>query len=755
MDLTHHPDYKEELQRLNYTLDCLNAYHRYILSEKERIDREMGYNFKHVDSDSSQQYINLIIGSKFQSSISKRLENIEKAHSKPYFARVDFAEDKTNKLEKIYIGKISLMNEQTKELIIVDWRAPVANLYYEGRLGEASYICPEGKIDGKISLKRQYTIENGVLKDFFDIDITTSDEFLQAFLGANADNRLKDIVSTIQVEQNRIIRADMWKPLIVQGAAGSGKTTIALHRIAYLIYTYEKSFDPENFMIIAPNRLFLNYISEVLPELGVDRVKQITFEDFASELLEMKFKLRNQFEKLSLFVDSDEDENKKSLMKRASEFKSSLQFKSLIEDYLKIIEKSLLPDDNFEIEGHIIYGFDDVHRLFLIEYKDLPLMKRVNEIKKHLTYRLKLKKSDIIEFLQAQCDRKVLMLKHKMPDNEERRRLIIEAIDTKNELVQNINTYSKTAVKDYIGKISPLKPLEYYKKFYEDGIFEKLAKKYIDDELIEFMVKNQMELFKSGYLEVEDLAPLTDIKYLIYGLSEKIRVKHIVIDEAQDFSLYQIYLLKKIIKDSSFTILGDLSQGIHSYRGIKSWEDVAKDVFEGKSTTLVLTQSYRTTVEIMEAANKVINSLKDPKLIPARPVIRHGKEVEIIQMNSMKEICEDMVKKLDTLEDMGYKTAAIICKTMEECTALKSELKKLKRDFPVITGNEKEYQGGIVIVPSYLAKGLEFDMVIIADASKEVYKKEELDVKLLYVAMTRPLHLLYIYSSGEVTELLK
>jgi DNA helicase-2/ATP-dependent DNA helicase PcrA len=755
MDLTHHPDYKEELQRLNYTLDCLNAYHRYILSEKERIDREMGYNFKHVDSDSSQQYINLIIGSKFQSSISKRLENIEKAHSKPYFARVDFAEDKTNKLEKIYIGKISLMNEQTKELIIVDWRAPVANLYYEGRLGEASYICPEGKIDGKISLKRQYTIENGVLKDFFDIDITTSDEFLQAFLGANADNRLKDIVSTIQVEQNRIIRADMWKPLIVQGAAGSGKTTIALHRIAYLIYTYEKSFDPENFMIIAPNRLFLNYISEVLPELGVDRVKQITFEDFASELLEMKFKLRNQFEKLSLFVDSDEDENKKSLMKRASEFKSSLQFKSLIEDYLKIIEKSLLPDDNFEIEGHIIYGFDDVHRLFLIEYKDLPLMKRVNEIKKHLTYRLKLKKSDIIEFLQAQCDRKVLMLKHKMPDNEERRRLIIEAIDTKNELVQNINTYSKTAVKDYIGKISPLKPLEYYKKFYEDGIFEKLAKKYIDDELIEFMVKNQMELFKSGYLEVEDLAPLTDIKYLIYGLSEKIRVKHIVIDEAQDFSLYQIYLLKKIIKDSSFTILGDLSQGIHSYRGIKSWEDVAKDVFEGRSTTLVLKQSYRTTVEIMEAANKVINSLKDPKLIPARPVIRHGKEVEIIQMNSMKEICEDMVKKLDTLEDMGYKTAAIICKTMEECTALKSELKKLKRDFPVITGNEKEYQGGIVIVPSYLAKGLEFDMVIIADASKEVYKKEELDVKLLYVAMTRPLHLLYIYSSGEVTELLK
>lgn len=758
MSISNHPDYSEELQRLNFTLDYLKKYHSYILKEKERIDREVDYNTKHFSSDNSQQYIDLMINTTFQSSISQRLVNIEKAHSKPYFARVDFTEDKTGKYEKIYIGKLSLMSEDQKELIIVDWRAPVANLYYEGRLGEANYICPEGKIDGQINLKRQYTIEEGILKDFFDIDITTNDEFLQAYLGANADNRLKDIVSTIQVEQNRIIRADMWKPLIVQGAAGGGKTTIALHRIAYLIYTYEKSFKPENFMIIAPSRLFLNYISEVLPELGVDRVKQITFEDFASELLEMRFNLKDPNEKLSAIINSkqtDEDIKRNHLMIKASRFKSSLDFKKLIDDYMRIVEDELIPREDFKIEDFVLLTYDEIRRLFLKEYKDLPMMKRVNEIKKHLNNRLKLKKDSILSKLQQDCDRKIMSLKLEMPDSEERHRLIVEAIDTKNKHITNINSYAKKAVKEYISKISPLKPLEYYKRLMTTELFDKLAEKYIDKELIAFIKSNQLELFNSKLLEIEDLAPLTGIKYLVYGLNEKIQVKHIVIDEAQDFSLYQLYLLKQIIKDSSFTILGDLSQGIHSYRGTKDWNEVGELVFGNNCRLLFLEQSYRTTVEIMEAANKVIKSLEDPNLIPAKPVIRHGEKVELIIKNDMNEIARDIKEKLDKLEEMGYKSAAVICKTMDECIELRTMLKGLGKDIPIISGNEKEYKGGIIIVPSYLSKGLEFDLVIIANASKKTYTNSELDVKLLYVAMTRPLHRLYIYSAGEPLELLK
>jgi DNA helicase II / ATP-dependent DNA helicase PcrA len=758
MSLTQHPDYREEKDYLDFTLEYLNKYHDYILKEKERIDREVDYNSKHLSSDSSQQFIDLMINTTFQGSMAKKLEDIENAHSKPYFSRVDFKEDGSKSYEKIYIGKMSLMDDSRKSLIVVDWRAPISNLYYEGRLGPAEYLCPEGVIEGEIFLKRQYTIENGILNSFFDIDITTSDEFLQAYLGANADNRLKDIVSTIQVEQNRIIRADMWKPLIVQGAAGGGKTTIALHRIAYLIYTYEKTFKPENFMIIAPNRLFLNYISEVLPELGVDRVKQITFEDFASELLEMKLKLTDPNEKLSRLVNvnsSEKDRNLNALIRRASEFKASLRFKDLMDSYLHQIEVELIPKEHFKIVGFILLKYEEIQRLFLEEYHDLPMMKRVNEIKKHLTNRLKLKKDTIVANLQDNCDKRIKELKLTMEESSERHRLIVEAIDYKNDMIQNINTHSKMAVKEYISKITPLKPMQYYKNLFEEELFMQLSKEYMDEELAHFIIDRANELLGANTLEIEDLAPLTSIKYLVYGLNEKMQVKHIVIDEAQDFSLYQFYVLKKIIRDSSFTILGDLSQGIHGYRGLKDWGDITKYVFEGSSKFLTLEQSYRTTVEIMEAANKVIGSLEDPKLVPAKPVIRHGEKAQVFERDSLKVIASEIKERLDNLETEGFKSAAIICKTMDECMKLKTLLKGLKKELPVITGNEKEYTGGIVIVPSYLSKGLEFDVVIISNASREVYTPEELDVKLLYVAMTRPLHRLYIYSLGEPSVLLR
>ncbi|MDD2481127.1 MAG: UvrD-helicase domain-containing protein, partial [Lutispora sp.] len=267
-----HPAYQEEKDRLDYTLKLVNKSLETYIMRKDNIDEEVAKGKKHFSSESSQQYIDLMINTMLQDRAEIKLRNLSQAKQKPYFACVDFREKERVTKDKYYIGKMALIDEATMELVITDWRAPIANLYYESRLGDTEYSCPEGIIKGELLLKRQLIINKGKLEDIYDIDITTNDEILQASLGANADNRLKEIVTTIQAEQNKIIRADMWTPLIVQGAAGSGKTTIALHRIAYLIYTYEKSFKPENFMIIAPNRFFLNYISEVLPELGVERV---------------------------------------------------------------------------------------------------------------------------------------------------------------------------------------------------------------------------------------------------------------------------------------------------------------------------------------------------------------------------------------------------------------------------------------------------------------------------------------------------
>lgn len=760
MPAKNHPAYREEFVRLGYTLHYVHENLQNSSREKKHIDDEVAKGRRHFDSSDSQSYIGLMVNTMLQDRIDLRLKNLQAASDSPYFARIDFKEEGKGALEKLYIGKMVLIRDEDQELIIIDWRAPIANLYYESRLGDTSYICPDGRIIGELSLKRQFSIHKSTLEEIFDIDITTNDEFLQSYLGANADNRLKDIVSTIQVEQNNIIRADMWKPLIVQGAAGSGKTTIALHRIAYLIYTYEKRFNPENFMIIASNKLFLNYISSVLPELGVEKVKQTTFQDFAMELIGMKFKIQDGNDKLISFISEDDSDERKlsnKIIKMDSLLKSSIPFKEVLDDYLSIIEKSYIPNEDFKIASTTIFKYEEINNLFLSEYRGLPLMKRVGEIKKHLTNSLKRKKDGIIQSLEEQCDRTIQHLKYFMEESSERHQLIVEAIDNKNETVSKMQSLSKKAVKEYIARISKANPFDYYKDFiYNKELFASLLKDRVEGDYIEPIRQYCLDILKSGFIEIEDLAPIIYLKFRIYGIDEKIPVKHIVIDEAQDFSVFQIYVIRNIIRDSSFTILGDICQGIHSYRGTRDWNDIMKYAFDGgECQLLTLEQSYRTTVEIMEAANSVLTCIKSQGLPVAKPVIRHGEKVKIIKKANLKDIADDVGKKINELKSSNFKSIAVICKTMDECSLFMEYMKSAKISISMITGSEKEYKGGIVVVPSYLSKGLEFDAVLIADGSKDRYKETELDAKLLYVSMTRPLHRLYIYYSGELSPILR
>lgn len=727
-------------------------------SRNETLTQKVEYTKKHYNSESSQDYVELMVNTMMQSSAELKLRNLITAKSKPYFSRIDFKEEGKVESEKLYIGKMSLIKEENQEIIIVDWRAPIANLYYEERLGDAAYNCPDGNIQGQLMLKRQFTIENGELKGIFDIDVTTNDEFLQSYLGANADNRLKDIVSSIQAEQNQIIRSDMWTPLIIQGAAGSGKTTIALHRIAYLIYTYEKDFKPENFMIIAPNKFFLNYISEILPELGVEKVKQTTFEEFAQEIIGKKQKVKEPNEKLMLFVDYNTTEEQKKvndLLKEATGFKASMMFKELLDDYIEIIEGSFIPKEDFKLDNFVLFKYEEINNLFINQYKRLPIVKRLEEIKKHLSNRLKTRKDAIINQLQQECDMTIMRLKLLMEDGEQRKKLIIETIDKKDDIVNKFQKYASSAVKEYIAKISKLNAMDYYKDLISNEVlFNKLTEGRIDGGVSEFLREYTKKILNSGFVDIEDFAPIVYLKYKIHGVDEKINVKQIIIDEAQDFSVFQIYVLKKII-NSSFTIFGDLSQGIHSYRGVKDWNDVKSEVFDGKSNFLTLEQSYRTTVEITEAANTVIGKLKDSKLIPSKPVFRHGEKVKVIKRKDLKDIVLDMEQKIKEFKNDGYKTIAIVCKTLEEGKELLEYFKDSKNRPYILTGDEKVYKGGVVIVPSYLAKGLEFDAVMIANAEKQEYGENELDIKLLYVCMTRPLHKLYVYYHDELSTLLE
>jgi len=760
MPAVNHPDYKEELDRCNYTLQYVEKSLESTLSKKSRIDSELEWTMKHFNSDNSQHYIDIIVNSLLQGAMDVKLRNLVSARSKPYFARIDFIEKGKESAEKLYIGKMSLIREEDQKLLIVDWRAPVANLYYEGRLGNASYECPDGKIEGTLQLKRQFSIDKGELKEIFDIDITTNDEFLQSCLGANADNRLKEIVTTIQAEQNAVIRADMWRPLIVQGAAGSGKTTIALHRIAYLIYNHEKSFVPENFMIIAPNKLFLNYISDVLPELGVEKVRQTTFEEFAQDLIGKRFRLRDANEKLQAFVDytkSPEERQYLSLVRRTSEFKASMDFKETLDAYLKEIEENFIPKEDFTFCSVSIYRYEELYDLFVNQYRMWPIARRLDEMKKNLKSRIKVKKQEIINQLYMDCDKRVEYLKLTVPDEDERRRLIIEAIDGRDRDIANIEKEANTAISAYIKKISRLSPFDYYRDLVNDeAMFEKAVGGRLDTDMCRFVRSYTAGMLKSGWLELEDLAPIIYIKFIIYGMDEKIPVRHVVIDEAQDFSAFQIYVLKKIIKDSSFTILGDLNQGIHSYRGIRDWDELTKIVFsDRKHDFLTLEQSYRTTVEIMNAANAVIGKIKSREVSKGKPVIRHGEEVRIRPAANKKEIIDRILRDIDEFRSLSYKSIAVICKTLKECREVHSALSRHIDGVILITGKEEEYRTGIAVLPACLAKGLEFDAVVIFNADSAEYTEDELDIKLLYVAMTRALHRLYIYHTGELTPLLE
>jgi DNA helicase-2/ATP-dependent DNA helicase PcrA len=749
MTLRDHPDYKIEQKRLEETTKYIENNIGSSEKNKDLYKAEIKEAYSNLDpTDSSHSYMSIMLHTRLLDELERNYERFVKAKDKPYFARIDFQEEGRNLTEKFYIGKLSLLRPDWEVPMILDWRSPLASVYYDGRLGHVTYLNDLGEeMTGELLLKRQYEIENKQLKNIMDVDITATDTFLQASLGENKDNRLKDIVSTIQAEQNAIIRSDINKPLIVQGVAGSGKTTIALHRIAYLIYTYEKSFYPEEFMIIAPNRLFLNYISGVLPELGADNVKQTTYADYAFELIGNKFKLTDSEEKLVSIINTNHQDSQNSDTIKVSAFKGSLAFKNILARYVKEIELSYVPKEDFKLEGCTLMSIKEVKNALLRDYNHLPLYKRFEQIEKHLRFRLDKEKSRIYDETKLSYDKKIETIRKNEPDSEERRLVIVDLLNIRDSALEKLRKNTKTAVKNYMSQFVKKDLFHYYREIItSEENLNVLSHGKLSTEFTSVVGNYSKKILDMQMVELEDLAPLLYLKHRIMGFDNTINIKYVVIDEAQDFSLFQFYVLKKIFNTDFFTILGDLSQGIHSYRSIKDWNMVLDKIFEPDSSRfLKLEQSYRTTIEIMDLANEVIKLIPNDDLILAKPVVRHGEVPEAAGFETNKEVINAAEKRLFELMAQGYESIALIGKTPEECKKIHKELKKNKElNIKLIEGKEEEYDNTIVIMPSYLSKGLEFDAVIIINID-DVYLEEELDLKLLYVAMTRAQHRLHIY----------
>lgn len=458
---------KEEIKKVSDTIEIVKSN----IEEYEILYSNL------LKGNADEQYIQ-----NMSKEYSNKLKNLNKAILVPYFARIDFKEDKKSNVQKIYIGKTGVFDKDY-EVVVTDWRAPIASIYYDGQLGKVEYECPDGIIEGNLSKKRVYTIENSELKDYQDIDITTNDEFLQECLNENSEARLKNIISTIQSEQNKIIRAEMSKPLIVQGVAGSGKTTVALHRIAYLVYTYEKNFNPDEFLIIAPNKFFLDYISNVLPDLGVDYVRQQTFEEFMLENIEGNFEVNPVNIELSNIVNKKGDID---LIKDSAIFKSSLEFKNVVDEFIRDYINNNLPNEDFKVADIIVFSKEEIKDMFMENYKN----NSVNDSKKKLSEILQKKLSNIsdelIDKLTNARKNKIEKIDKNLHEEEFNKIRLSIFKETEYE-IQQLFKGGKKLIQDYLKSFKIEKALALYKKLMNKKEF---FEEHIGNDLYMYILEN-------------------------------------------------------------------------------------------------------------------------------------------------------------------------------------------------------------------------------------------------------------------------
>ena len=531
----------------------------------------------------------------------------------------------------------------------------------------------------------------------------------------------------------------MSNPLIVQGVAGSGKTTVALHRIAYLVYTYEKEFNPDEFLIIAPNKFFLDYISNVLPDLGVDYVRQQTFEEFMLENIDANFEINPINVELSNIVNQN---GKTDLIKESANFKSSLRFKKLIDEFIDKFLKSNLPKGDFKISDIVVFNHDEVIDMFMNYFKN----NSINDSKKMLTAILQKRVSNIanelIDRLSEQRKSKLYNIDKNLSDDKVKEIRLEIFKETEYEM-QQLFKGGKKLVLDYLKNFKIEKVLSIYKKIISD---KNLFDKYVESELYEYILETYKKNIKSKKVEYEDLAPLFYIQNRFWGNINNLKLEHIVIDEAQDLGEFQFYNFKEIVKPNmSMTILGDISQGIYSYKGINNWNKLNQIVFDNKASIEYLKESYRTSMEIMNEANTIINKIVDNEnIILAQPIERHGDKVEHWKVDSEESRILKIYEIIKTQLEAGHINIAVITKDFNESIELYKKLTNYVVNIELISENLDKYIGGIIIIPSYLSKGLEFDSVIISDSNK--YSENILDTKLLYVACTRAMHTLDIIS---------
>ena len=699
--------------------DEIESYDTKVKALSSNIQEQMTYAWDKTNRLSDTEFVyalaNIQKRSVYAENANKKVRSYKKMLNNAYFARIDF--DDGEEVLPIYIGIASLQSGD--DFYVYDWRAPISSMFYNSEVGDASYTISTGdKITGKITLKRQYKISGGEIKEIFDTDMQIIDNVLKQMLSKNASNKMKNIVNTIQKEQNEIIRKNNVDLLIVQGPAGSGKTSIAMHKIAYLLYSERDKINNSNVMILSPNEIFNNYISDVLPDIGEDNVCQATYFEFAKAYI-TEFTISSKIEDAyEVVYASDKNANKDKF--NELKFKFNPIYTKILDDYIELNKIDLLGLEPIEINDEEIMSLDEMK----------VIADKVPSSGESLYARGK----KIIERIYLSASMRT------------QKQLTLEKL--KKQALENL-----VKVKIKIGAL--------YKKLYSDKEF---FVSFMKEEFEKFGKGDRIQLYNferifeltnealsNDHLEFQDVTPFMFLKSRIIGISANKNIKYVLIDEAQDYSIAQYKILSMLFKNSNITLLGDINQSILPFNKIDDYKKIIKTIKTYKQNILSdeceLSKTYRSTFEINEYAKQVLLHHGS-----YTQVDRHGDNVEIYKQDKFdaKAILEESIKL-----KKSYNTVAIICKNIEE-TLLYNQLinsSEYLNKFRIVTKNDNVFvEEKIMIIPSYLAKGLEFDAVIVSNASDELYG--DLERNLFYVVLTRALHKLEIFYTGNYTKLI-
>jgi DNA helicase-2/ATP-dependent DNA helicase PcrA len=693
----------------------------------------------------------------------------------PYFGRIDFQEDGLGFSEQVYIGVSSFVDVDGMSFLIYDWRTPIASLYYDYSPGEVAFETPGGDIMGTMKLKRQYQIRDGQIQNLFDSILTIGDELLQQVLGKGADAQMRSIVSTIQKEQNSIIRDDKSQMLIVQGAAGSGKTSAALQRVAYLLYKHRKRLKADQIVLFSPNQLFNSYVSTVLPELGEENMQQTTFQEYLEYWLGSELILEDPFDQLEYVLTEEATPGYESRL-NGIQYKSSEAYLQALQNYALWLGRKGMQFNSIRFRDRDLITVEKMKSQFYSYDASIRLANRVALLQEWLLRELtKLERKEqealwLVEelnYLDNEQYAEAFNMLHKdrgVFDFAERYAKAIEMRQKKrrgDEGDFDFAQQEEELLRSLIVKVH-FKPLRrsvkkmlfidttglYIQLFGNDSSYLEMTNVVEVPELWPQICKQTKEKLSRHEIFYEDATPYLYLKELIEGVRTNTEVRHIFVDEGQDYSMFQYEFLKKLFPRARMTVLGDFGQAIFTQATNLKKEDspLIRLYGEAETNQFFLVRSYRSTREIVEFTKSL---LPDGESIV--PFERSGRKPLLLRMDSSEKRAERMAADLAALQAEGLASIAVITKTAVESGDVYESLeaqgcKELKH----ITKKTPTFAKGTLVIPAYLAKGVEFDAVLIYDASSQAYQRES-ERKLFYTACTRAMHRLLLYTTGAWT----